>query len=238
MMLAFPPGTLLQELSGNAADPIVNPDRAGGRDIPQVLRVLEEGGVAKVNVRFQRPGTVNNSAGFDFHGKGLLVYGVATPQSVAGIELTKVAEVLRGKNNAANNHQHGIQRQADISIIRENSFEVQLRTKPVRLLGSDALRDVNADGDEALLSLDGGLDLNGNGEVDFKTPGTTEYDFERFVSKNNPLIHTHDLNARAHDRSAGSCPTQPERVRSAWQPNHTGRMWGTCTNNVRREIGR
>jgi alpha-amylase len=196
--VGFRPGTLLQELSGNAADPIVNPDRGGRRDIPQVLRVFEEGGIAKVNVRFQRPGTVSNSGRFDFHGKGFLVYGVATPQS-DGIELTNVAEVLPGLRDAANNRDNGIQRRADINVIRADSFEVRLRTKPVRLLGSDALRDVNADGDQALLRLDGGVDLNGNGKVDFATPGTTEYGFERFVTKSDPLIRNHDVNAPRGD---------------------------------------
>jgi alpha-amylase len=197
--VGFRPGTLLQELSGNAADPTVNPDRGGGRrDIPQVLRVFEEAGVAKVNVRFQRSGTVSTSGSFDFHGKGFLVYGVATPQS-DGIELTNVAEIRPGRSNPANNRENGLQRQADISVIRDDTFEVRLRTKPVRLLGSDSLRDVNADGDQALLRLDGGVDLNGNGKVDFTTAGTTEYGFERFVTKSDPLIRNRDVNAPRGD---------------------------------------
>ncbi len=62
-------------------------------------------------------------------------------------------------------------RQTDISVITANSFEVRLRTRPVRLLDSDALRDVWADGDQALLKLDAGRDVNGNGKVDFTDPG-------------------------------------------------------------------
>jgi alpha-amylase len=197
--VGFRPGTLLVELSGNASDPIVNPDRGGHRDIAQVVRVFEEGGVTKVNVRFQRPGTVNTSGKFNFHGKGLLVYGVATPQSDKGVELTDVAEVLPGRLDPANDRQNGTQRQSDISLIRSDSFEVRLRTKPVRLLGSNDLRDVDADGDEALLRLDGGLDLNGNGKVDFTAPGTTEYGFERFTTKSSPLIRNHDVHAPRGD---------------------------------------
>ena len=87
--VGFKPGQLLVELSGNAADRTVNPDRGGGRtDIPPVLRVFEEGGVSKVNVRFQRPGTIGPSGQFNFHGRGLLVYGVPTPESDAGLEIT------------------------------------------------------------------------------------------------------------------------------------------------------
>ena len=76
---------------------------------------------------------------------------------------------------------------------------MRLRTTPVRLLGSDDLRDVEADGDEALLRVDGGRDVNGNGEVDFRTPGTTEYGFERFVTKSRPLIGNHGVNAPRGD---------------------------------------
>src|SRR5262245_22493448 len=72
--VGFAPGTLLLELSGNAADSRVNPDRGGHRDIPEVVRVFADGGVSKVNVRFQRPGTIANDGRFDFHGKGVLVY--------------------------------------------------------------------------------------------------------------------------------------------------------------------
>ncbi len=187
--VGFPPGTLLVELSGNAADPAVNPRK----DVPQVVRVFAEGGVSKVNVRFQRPSSTSNSGQLNFHGKGLLVYGLATPQSDKAIELTNVAEVLPGRPSPANDRENGMQRQSAISVIRKDSFEVRLRTKPVRLLGSNALRDVNADGDEALLRLDGGLDVNGNARVDFKTPGTTEYGFERFTTKSRPLIGNHDV---------------------------------------------
>ena len=70
---------------------------------------------------------------------------------------------------------------------------------PVRLLGSNDLRDVEADGDQALLRVDGGRDVNGNGTVDFKTPGTTEYGFERFVTKSSPLIGNHNLSAPRGD---------------------------------------
>lgn len=191
--VGFRPETLLVELSGNTTDPAVNPDRGGHRDIPPVIRVFQEGTASKVNVRFQRPGTISQSGRLNFHGKGLLVYGLPTPRSNKGIELTGVAEVLSGRLDPANNRQNGIQRQADISVIRQNSFEVRLRTEPVRLLGSNDLRDVAADGDEALLRMDDGVDLNGNGTVDFKTPGTTKYGFERFVTKRSPLIRNRNV---------------------------------------------
>jgi alpha-amylase len=198
--LGFRPGQLLVELSGNAADRNVNPDRGGGRtDIPPVLRVFAEGGVSKVNVRFQRPGTIAPSGQFNFHGRGLLVYGVATPESDTGLEVSNVASVMKGDVDPANERENGLRRQADISVVKSDSFDVRLRTKPVRLLGSDDLRDVEADGDNALLRVDSGRDVNGNGVVDFRAPGTTEYGFERFVTKRSPLVGTGGVNGPRGD---------------------------------------
>ena len=120
MNVGFRPGTLLVELTGNAADPVVNPERGGSRDVPQVIRVFEEGGVRKVNVRFQRPGTIALNGQFNFHGRGLLVYGLATPQSDAGLELTNVAEALPGQLDPANDRENGLHRQTDITVVRND----------------------------------------------------------------------------------------------------------------------
>jgi glycosidase len=190
--LSFRPGTLLVELSGNAADPEVNPARGPAKDIPEVIRVFSEGGVSKANVRFQRPGTIDNQGRFDFHGKGLLVYGPATPESDKGIELTSVDSVLPGKAAPTNDRENGTQRQTEVSVIKADSFDVRVLTRPVRLLGSNDLRDVDGDGDDALVRFDGGLDVNGNGAVDFRTPGAVEYGFERFGTKTDPLIRNHN----------------------------------------------
>jgi alpha-amylase len=187
--VGFAPGTLLTELTGNAADPRVNPDRGGGRrDVPQVVRVFNEGGVNKVNVRFQRPGTLDRQGKFDFHGRGVLVYGLATPQAPRGIELTNIARILLGSGDPQTDRENGTQRQTDLSVITADKFEVRVRTQPVRLQGSNALRDIWADGDQALLKVDAGRDVNGNGKVDFTAPGDTAYGFERFLGKSSPLI--------------------------------------------------
>jgi alpha-amylase len=138
--VGFAPGMHLVELTGNAADPVVNPDRGGHTDIPQVLTVFRDNGVSKVNVRFQRPGTIEPSGQFNFHGRGFLVYGLPTPQSDQGIELTNVTSVMAGDSTPSNDRENGTKRQADVSVIRNDAFEVRLRTNPVRLLGSKALR--------------------------------------------------------------------------------------------------
>ena len=197
--VGFRPGQILVELTGNADDPGVNPLRGGNRDVPQVIRVFEEGGVRKVNVRFQRPGTIALNGQLNFHGRGLLVYGLATPQSEAGLEVVAKTETLAGQLDPANDRENGLRRQTDITVVRNDKFEARLRTAPVRLLGSNDLRDVEADGDQALLRVDAGRDVNGNGQVDFRTPGTTEYGFERFVTKSRPLIGNNSVNAPRGD---------------------------------------
>jgi glycosidase len=197
--VGFAPGTLLLELTGNASDPTVNPDRGGHRDIPQVLRVFGEGGVNKVNVRFQRPGTIGRDGKFNFHGRGVLVYGLATPIAPRGVELGDVAGILRGEGDPANDAENGRRRQTDVMVVASDRFEVRLRTEPVRLLGSDALRDMWADGDEALLKVDAGRDVNGNGKVDFTRPGDTAYGFERFLDKSSPLIGQGGINGPRGD---------------------------------------
>ena len=55
-------------------------------------------------------------------------------------------------------------------------------------MGLSSLRDVFADGDNALLRLDGGVDVNGSGAVDFVAPGQVNYGFEQFVDKSSPLV--------------------------------------------------
>ena len=150
--------------------------------------MFNEGGVNKVNVRFQRPGTIGPQGQFDFHGRGVLVYGLATPQATRGVELTNVAKILPGKGDPQSDRDNGTQRQTDLSVITADRFEVRLRTEPVQLLGSNTLRDVWADGDQALLRVDAGRDVNGDGNIDFTTPGDAAYGFERFRTKSSPLI--------------------------------------------------
>jgi glycosidase len=178
--VGFAPGTHLIELTGNAADPDVDPFN----DIPEVVTVFEEGGVNKVNVRFPR----NRAADGDYHGRGYAIYGLPTPQSAAGLELSNVAFVMQGDDTPTSNYENGTQRQTDVSVIKGNTFLARLLTNEVRLLGQDSLRDVYADGDSALLKIDGGVDLNHNGHVDFVAPGGVAYGFENFGDKSSPLI--------------------------------------------------
>lgn len=168
----FAPGTRLIELTGNAGSANADPFN----DIPQLVTV---NGDKTINVRFLRntaPGTSR------FTGEGYLIYGLATPQG--SLALTNVAQTLSGGTPTAATN--GTTRLADIQVIKGNSFQVQLNTVAVNLLGNPAFREHDADGDNALLKIDDGFDANKNGHVDYTTPGPTSYGFEEFTTVHSP----------------------------------------------------
>lgn len=167
----FAPGTRLIELTGNASDPVVDPHN----DFPELLVVNAD---RTVNLRVPRnraPG-----AGGQFHGRGYFVYGLANPQG--GLSLLNISRTLPGETPTAATN--GTARLAPIDVVTADWFQVQLETVPAYLLGQ--FRDRSADGDNALLRLDGGLDVNGNGRVDLVSPGSVSYGFEQFVDARLP----------------------------------------------------
>jgi alpha-amylase len=166
----FAPGTVLVELTGNATDPTVDPSNA----IPDAIRV---DGTGKINL------SIPGSGG---HGRGYVVYGVAPPQGT--LSLTNVSTVLAGATPTAANN--GTARLANVEVITGNAFNVQLTTNPVTLPTpageANAVRDVHADGDTAMIRIDGGLNINGNSSVDNTSPGNVGYGFEEFVTTRTP----------------------------------------------------
>ncbi|MDC0935994.1 hypothetical protein OAS39_06885 [Pirellulales bacterium] len=165
----FDPGTILVELTGNAADPAVDP----GGLIPDTVKVTGSG---QVNVSI--PG---NST----HGRGYVIYGVASPQG--SLNLTNVGGTLAGETPSSQNN--GTARLGDIDVIYADSFDVQLNTTPVSLVDPDTqlmVRDFHADGDTAHLKIDDGLDVNASAGIDFTAPGTVTYGFEQFSDVNSP----------------------------------------------------
>ncbi len=170
----LPWGTPLIELTGNAKR---WNDQIGNTDIPELIQVTDDGPntQTKVNVRFLR----NNG-----QDQGYLVYGLATPQSSHGLELTQVDSVLPGGTPDPNGYSNGTTRLTDLHVIKEDQFTLRLATLPVNLLGF--FRDRDADGDNALFKIDGGIDANGNGQVDFVTPGSVAYGFEQFTTTHQP----------------------------------------------------
>ncbi len=166
---SFAPGTPLIELTGNAADPIVDPFN----DFPELLVVNADG---TVNLRVPR----NVSPAGVEHGRGYFVYGPAAPQGTLEIEAAAAqvpADVPTPETN-------GTARLTAWDVITADEFTVRLDTAAVNLLGFH--RDRPADGDNALLRLDEGRDVNGNGSVDFTAPGQVSYGFEQFTTLHQP----------------------------------------------------
>jgi hypothetical protein len=177
--VGFAPGTHLVELTGHAADPDFDPFN----DFPEVVTVFDDAGVNKVNLRFP----TNTAPDGDWHNRGYLAYGLPPPEAPAGLELVSgVDSVLPGNGNPTSDYENGINRQTDLHVVKADTLDVRLQTVEVNLLGS--IRDVWADGDNALLKLDGGRPINLDGGVDFVTPGEVSYGFERFGNKSSPLI--------------------------------------------------
>jgi alpha-amylase len=159
---AFAPGTPLIELTGNAE---------GDDEIPKLVVVNADG---TMNVKIKP----NNGGD-----RGYLIYGLATPQAPAGLQLTNVAGVISDPDPISATN--GTTRLTDLHVIRADSFTASLQTVPINLLGFH--RDAPADGDNALIRLDGGRDINSNGQVDHRTPGSVSYGFEDFATKHSDL---------------------------------------------------
>jgi len=176
---SFAPGTPLIELSGTASDPAVDPRG----DIPELLVVNGDG---SVNARFLRNSSYDQNMNSFFHGTGALIYGLSGPQAPDGLELSGIDSILPGGDPASTPYANGTTRLTDLHVVTGDTFQVGLQTVPVNMLGVH--RDVWADGDNALLKVDGGIDVNGNGQVDFTSLGTLSYGFEEFVEKHEPLI--------------------------------------------------
>lgn len=177
-----PFGTHLIELTGNAR---AWNDEVGNIDIPEVLQATNDsfGGQSFVDARFLRNGNAD---------RGYLIYGLQTPQSELGVELAGVSAVLAGGIPEPDGFANGTRRLEDLHVITGNSFEVKLQTQAVSLSGS--IRDRDADGINALLKIDDGIDVNGNGVVDVTTPGSASYGFEDFTTLREPGFMAEDGN--------------------------------------------
>ncbi|MEO0515181.1 MAG: hypothetical protein AAF086_07800 [Planctomycetota bacterium] len=175
---AFAPGTHLIELTGNAADGNIDPFN----DFPEVLTVNGDG---TVNLRVLRNVAPNGNR----HDNGYLVYGLAGPQGQ--LSLSNVDSVLAG-GTGSTLLDNATVRTNDVDVITADAFDLTLNTNAVNLLGS--IRDRDADGDFAAFKIDAGLDINGNGNVDFVTPGSVLYGFENFTGINAPGFFAADGN--------------------------------------------
>ncbi|MEM7624254.1 MAG: hypothetical protein AAF333_01360 [Planctomycetota bacterium] len=188
----FQENQFLVELTGNAANESA---------IPELVQVGVNG---STTVRALRNGGPSGN-----EDKGYLIYGLATPQSSTGIQLSNVDSVLGpdtvtltvdtdedGIPDEGSNRDIGRARLGSLSVIKSDSFTVSLATDPVTLSGgflnpgtgqieNITVRDRDADGDFAAIRVNGGIDLNGNGVVDSTNPNSVTYGFENFEIAND-----------------------------------------------------
>lgn len=170
---SFAPGTRLVELSGTAADPVVN--NAGA--IPQVLTVD-----ANRRVTITIPNNTN-SAGVE-HNRGYVVYGPIAPTgNLATLEIqgggarTVPAQIAPDPVSVP----AYARRLTPIDVITTPTFEIRLDTTK-----ADPL-DPNWD-DFAVFRINQGFrDFNGNGNFD--QPASLQLDggFERFLTQFSPI---------------------------------------------------
>jgi glycosidase len=177
---AFAPGTYLIELTGNAADAGTDPDGA----IPPLVQV-DAGGNVSLRVPRNR-----NDAGTETD-KGYVIYAPSGPQGA--LHLGGVDHVIPGEKPTPETN--GTARLASIPVITGGSFQIELDTNAVNLLGNSQFRDHAADGDNALFQIDGGTDVTGNGFVDTH-PGGVAYGFQQFTTVHNPGYFSADGNGR------------------------------------------
>lgn len=166
---AYPQGTRLHEMTGNAADPLVDPND----DIPETIVVGFSG-----SVTLKVP---NNASSAGTHGKGYVIYAEALPEA----EVTFIGQdgVIEPDPD---NFPDWIQRLSEMQVINDDSFEIRVQTS-----AGDPL-DPNTD-DNAMFTFDQRVrDWNGNGSTDIPTTALGLPGFEQFLTVNDPLFGSGD----------------------------------------------
>jgi hypothetical protein len=162
---SYPQGTRLHELTGNAADPVVDPTNA----IPDIVTVGAGGSVTLT--------VPNNRTGSNEHGRGFLVYAEALPDVTLSIE---------GQNGVIpadpSTFPAFFRRLNDIPVVTADSFTLRLDTTQ-----ADPL-DPNTD-DNAIFRINqGNQDWNGNAVVDISPLTPVIGAYEQFVTERRPLF--------------------------------------------------
>jgi glycosidase len=174
----FAPGTPLIELTGNASDTTLDPDGA-------ILPLLVVNPDGTVNLRVPRNRNDNNVE----TDKGYVIYAPSGPQGQP--KVNGVDHVIPGETPTQDTN--GTARLSSIDMITGNSFQIELDTNAVNLLGS--FRDHPADGDNALFKIDNGVDVTG-GDFVSTNPGDVAYGFQQFTTVHNPGYFSSDGNGQ------------------------------------------
>lgn len=172
----FPQGARLHELTGNAADPVVDPNST----YPELITV---GAGGSVTFSIPRNKNVNGV----FHGKGYVIYGPAVPSGTLSIE--NATTVVVGPDTPGTPDYR--ERVSSVVMVNSATFDIQLQTQQTD--PSDPDTD-----DQAVFRIDQGFkDYNNNGSTynsqpsSDLNPGNTSatspsYGFENFLTQNSP----------------------------------------------------
>jgi len=169
---AFASGTRLVELTGNAADPEVDP-------LGQIPELVTVGSGGQVTLRIPRNQNINGLS----HGRGYVMYGLPRPTGTLGI--SGVSGTIAGETPTPATNSRA--RLSAIDVVTADQFTLSLATQKVVL--SDGFHDSFADGASAVFRFNDGMDMNGNGAVDFASSASsnaTRYGFEAFTTVNDP----------------------------------------------------
>lgn len=192
---SFPAGTRLQELTGNAADPLVDPTN----QVPEVIVTQAFNGANPAVAGSQSWITVtvpyNRNTNGVTHHRGYVIYGPAVPSGTLEVRQAN-GSPLTGAIPADGPGVPSYRRRlASIPVVDTNSFELRLTTSK-----TDPL-DPNWD-DFACFRIDGGfpsagvaLDFNDfNNGPDFPESDPYIPRFEAFRTQSQPLFGTANAN--------------------------------------------
>ncbi len=164
ILTSFAPGTRLHELTGNAADPVVDP--AGV--VPELLIVAPDRRVLLT--------IPNNRSSAGEHGRGYVAYGPAAP--AASIAILGASGAIPPDPVPVPAHRR---RAAAVPIVISATFDLEVRTARADPL--DPATDV-----DALFRIDQGfVDRNGNGIVDRGPADPVAPGYESFLTLHQPL---------------------------------------------------
>lgn len=169
---AYPQGTRLHEMTGNAADASINPG-----NIPQIITV-GPGGQVTLTVPNNRTGSLD-------HGRGYVIYAEALPDvtvSFLGTQSVIEPDPVSFPDS--------IQRLNPITVLTGDSFTIDVVTQ-----AGDPL-DPNTD-DNALFGWNQrNRDWNGNGVLDIPYTSSVIGGYEQFLTLNSPLYNSANSNGR------------------------------------------
>jgi alpha-amylase len=183
--VAFAPGTPLIEQTGNAHGAVADPQG----NIPQLLVVNADTTSptgASVNARFLHNSANNLQGVSNYTGLAYLIYTIPTPTGT--LSLTNVAGTFGGvvpnPNDSNIEYENGTDVVSTINVIKSSSFQVHLNTVEANLLGYYRYQD--ADGDNAILKVDGGIDVDNDNGLYTDPSNAVTYGFEQFTTAHSP----------------------------------------------------